>query len=87
MHRSACHVAVALGCFLYSYEPGDIAQLAPEILSHHDIRHVQPRQAMQIQNRFRRAHPVIDEHYTLHSRTPTEHERDLVHRALCMFAP
>jgi hypothetical protein len=30
MDRNACHVAVALGCFLYGYRPGEIASLAPD---------------------------------------------------------
>jgi hypothetical protein len=29
MDRNACHVAVALGCFLYRYQPGELANLAP----------------------------------------------------------
>ena len=32
MDRNACHVAVALGCFLYGYQPGDIAESGPRDL-------------------------------------------------------
>src|SRR5262245_18584198 len=43
MDRNACHVAVALGCFLYGYHPADIAELAPEIFNHYNIRRVKRR--------------------------------------------
>jgi hypothetical protein len=87
MDRNACHVAVALGCFLHGYRPGDIARLAPEIFNHHNIRRVKQRLAHQIQARFQCANIVIGEHHTLDTRPPTEHERRLVHHALALFTP
>jgi hypothetical protein len=87
MDRNACHVAVALGCFLYGYQPGEIASLAPEIFNQHNIRRVKRRLAHQIQARFQRLHPFCDDHHTLHTRTPTAHERQLVQHALALFTP
>jgi hypothetical protein len=87
MDRNACHVAVALGCFLHGYRPGDIASLAPEIFSQHNIRRVKRRLALQTHARFQHANIVIGEHHMLHTRSPTEHERRLVEHALAMFTP
>lgn len=85
--RNACHVAVALGCFLYGYQPGHIAGLAPEIFNHHNIRRVKRRLALQIQARFQDANIVIDEHHALDTRSPTVRERQLIHHALAQFTP
>lgn len=52
MDRSACHVAVALGCFLYGYQPGDMASLAPEVFHYHNIRCVKQRLAKQLKTRL-----------------------------------
>jgi hypothetical protein len=87
MDRNACHVAVALGCFLYGYRPGDLADLAPEIFNHHNIRRIKRRLALQIQARFQHAQIVIGEHYTLRTRPPTAHECQLVHHTLALFTP
>jgi hypothetical protein len=88
MDRNACHVAVALGCFLYSYQPGEIANLAPEIFNPHNIRRVKRRLALQIHARFQHAHIFRGEHHhALCTRPPTEHERQLVDHALAMFTP
>jgi hypothetical protein len=87
MDRNACHVAVALGCFLYGYQPSEIVSLAPEIFSHNNIRRVKRRLAHQIQARFRCANTVVGEHTTLGTRPPTAHERQLVHDALALFTP
>ena len=87
MDRNACHVAVALGCFLYGYQPGDIADLAPEIFNHHNIRRVKRRLALQLQARFQRANIRLDDHHMLCIRSPTEHERQVVNHALALFTP
>ena len=87
MDRNACHVAVALGCFLYGYQPGDIASLAPEVFNAYNIRRVKGRLAHQLQARFPSAHLVIGEHDTLRTRPPTAHDRQLVHHALALFTP
>jgi hypothetical protein len=87
MDRNACHVAVALGCFLYGYQPGEIVSLAPEIFNHNNIRRVKRRLAQQIQARFRCANTVVGEHTRLDTRPPTAHERQLVHDALALFTP
>jgi hypothetical protein len=81
MDRNACHVAVALGCFLYGYQPGDIASLAPEVFNAHNIRRVKRRLAHQLQARFAGAP------HTLRTRPPTAHDRQLVHQALGLFTP
>jgi hypothetical protein len=87
MDRNACHVAVALGCFLYGYQPGDIADLAPEIFNHHNIRRVKQRLALQIQERFGGSKLVVDGHRRLCTRPPTTQERQVIDKALAMFTP
>jgi hypothetical protein len=87
MDRNACHVAVALGCFLYGYRPGDIARLAPEIFNQHNIRRVKRRLAQQIHGRFQGAPIFFDEHHTLHTRPPTAQERQVVQQSLALFTP
>jgi len=87
MDRNACHVAVALGCFLHGYSPGDIASLAPTIFNHHNIRRVKRRLALQIQSRFQSAHIVNGNHHALRTRSATDHEQHLIQRALAMFTP
>jgi hypothetical protein len=87
MDRSACHVAVALGCFLYGYPPGDIASLAPELFNPHNIRRVKRRLAQQLHARFQHAHILLGAPHTLRTRPPTAHERWLVHHVLALFTP
>jgi hypothetical protein len=87
MDRNACHVAVALGCFLYAYPPGDIASLALEVFNPHNIRRVKRRLAHQLHARFQHAHIFRGEPHTLHTRPPTAHDRHLVHQALALFTP
>jgi hypothetical protein len=86
MDRTACHVAVALGCFLYGYQPGDIATLAPELFNH-NIRRVRRRLVHQLQARFAGANLFRGDHHTRRTRPPTAHERQLVHDAFAMFTP
>jgi hypothetical protein len=76
MDRSACHVALALGCFLYTYPPGAIAQLAPVLCHQH-----------QLHSRFPRAHLFGGADHTRRTRPPTVHDRQLVQQALTMFTP
>jgi hypothetical protein len=87
MDRNPCHVAVALGCFLFGYQPGEITNLAPELFNPHNIRRVRRRLAQQLHARFQRAHIFLDDHHTLCTRPPTEHERRLVHQSLALFTP
>jgi hypothetical protein len=87
MDRNACHVAVALGCFLYGYQPGHIASLAPEVFNAHNIRRVKRRLAHQLQARFTGAPSVRGAPRTLRTRPPTAHDRQLVHHALALFTP
>jgi hypothetical protein len=87
MDRNACHVAVALGCFLYSYEPGDIASIAPKLFNQHGFRHIKRRLAHQLQARFQHAHIFRGGRHELRTRPPTAHERQLVHDALATFTP
>jgi len=87
MDRSACHVAVAVGCFLYGYRPHDIATLAPEIFDPHNIRRVKRRLTHQLQARFRHTKIFAGEHLVLHTRAPTARERQLVHQSLALFTP
>jgi hypothetical protein len=87
MDKNACHVAVALGCFLHGYQPGDIANLAPEFFNPHNIRRVKRRLAHQIKSRFQHANIMIGRQNMLRTRPPTDHERRLVHQSLAMFTP
>jgi hypothetical protein len=87
MDRNACHVAVALGCFLYGYQPGDITSLAPEIFSPHNIRRVKSRLAHRLYARFQHTPIFLDGYLMLSMRPPSEHERQLIHHALTLFTP
>jgi hypothetical protein len=87
MDRNACHVAVALGCFLHGYPPGDIARLAPELFNAHNIRRVKRRLALELQARFQCAQIFTDTHLTLRTRPATEHDRQLVQHVLALFTP
>jgi hypothetical protein len=87
MDRNACHVAVALGCFLYGYPPGDIATLAPELFHLQHIGRIQRWLTHQLHARFQRAHIFIGEPPTLCTHPPTAHERRLIHHALALFTP
>jgi hypothetical protein len=87
MDRNACHVAVALGCFLYDYQPGDITSLAPDIFSPHNIRRVKSQLAHRLYARFQHTPIFLNEHLTLATRPPTEHERQLIYHVLTLFAP
>jgi hypothetical protein len=87
MDRNACHVAMALGCFLYGYQPGEIVSLAPEVFNHHNVRRVKARLARQIHARFQNANIIEGESYTVCTRFPTAHERQLIHRSLALFTP
>jgi hypothetical protein len=87
LDRTACHVAVALGCFLYSYQPGEIVNLAPEFFNPHNIRRVKRRLAYQLQSRFQHANIFLDPQTTLRTRPPTEHDRRLVRQSLALFTP
>jgi hypothetical protein len=87
MDRTACHVAVALGCFLYGYQPGDIAQLAPELFNQYNIWRVRRQLAQQLHARFPGADLFMDDQTTLRTRPPTAHERRLVGQSLAIFTP
>jgi hypothetical protein len=87
MDRTACHVAVALGCFLYRYPPGALVRLAPWLCAPHQIRRIRVRLTQQLQTRFPRAHLFEGDHGTRRTRVPTAHDRRLVQRALAMFTP
>ena len=87
MDRNPSHVPVALGCFLYGYQPSEIAHLAPEIFDQHNIRRIKRRLAQQIHARFQRTPMFLNGHHTLRTHPPTTHDRQLVHHALTLFAP
>jgi hypothetical protein len=87
MDRNACHVAVALGCFLHGYRSAEIASLAPDFFNQHNIWRVKRRLALQLEARFQSANIFQSDHHTLLTRPPTEHERGLVQHSLAMFAP
>jgi hypothetical protein len=87
MDRNACHVAVALGCFLHTYQPSDIVNLAPELFNQYNISRVKRRLAQQLQARFQRANLFMGDQTTPRTRPPTEHERRLVQQSLAMFTP
>jgi hypothetical protein len=87
MDRNACHVAVALGCFLHGYRSAEIASLAPDFFNQHNIWRVKRRLALQLEARFQSANIFQSDQHTLLTRPPTEHERGLVQHSLAMFAP
>ena len=87
MDRNTCHVAVALGCFLYTYQPSDIANLAPELFNQYNVWDVKRRLAQQLQSRFQRANLFMGSQTMLRTRPPTAHERRLVQQSLAMFTP
>jgi hypothetical protein len=87
MDRTACHVAVALGCFLYRYPLGALVRLVPALCDSHQIQRIRVRLTQQLQARFPRAHLFEGDQTTLRTRPPTEHERWLVQQSLAMFTP
>ena len=87
MDRNACHIAMALGCFLHAYQPDDITNLAPEHFNQYNIWSIKRRLAQQLQSRFRSANLFMGDQTTLRTRPPTEHERRLVHQSLAMLTP
>jgi hypothetical protein len=87
MDRTACHVAVALGCFLYRYPLGALVRLVPALCDPHQIQCIRVRLMQQLQARFPRAHLFEGDHGTRRTRLPTAHDQRLVQRALAMFAP
>jgi hypothetical protein len=87
MDRNACHVAVALGCFLHGYQPAEIASLAPDLFHQNNIRRVKRRLAQQIRTRFQRVPIGMDDHQTFRTHPATERERGIIHKALTLFTP
>jgi len=53
MDRTACHVAVALGCFLYRYRAGDLVGWPPRSVTTYQIQLIRVRLTQQLQARFR----------------------------------
>jgi hypothetical protein len=87
MDRTACHMAVALLCFLYRYPLGALVRLVPALCDSHQIQRIRVRLTQQLQARFPRAHLFEGDQTTLRTRPPTEHERRLVQQSLAMFTP
>jgi hypothetical protein len=87
LDRSACHVAVALGCLLYCYPPEALVRLAPALCAPHQVHRIRVRLVSQLQARFPRAHFFAGDHGTRRLRLPTVHDRQLVQRALTRFTP
>jgi hypothetical protein len=87
MDQQACHVAVALGCFLYAYPPSTIARLAPAYFSAHQIPSITGWLTQQIHARFPHIHMLQGDYPTLDTRPPTAHERRVIQQALTRFAP
>jgi hypothetical protein len=87
MDRNACHVAVALGCFLYGYRPGDIACLAPDFFQQSNIRRVKRRLALQLYGRFACTYRFTGASHTLSTHPATAHERQVVHDTLALCTP
>jgi len=85
--RTACHVAVALGCFLYRYPPSALVRLAPALCQPDQFLRLRARLAQQLQARFPRAHVFPGDHARRRTRVPTAHDHQLVQRALTMFTP
>jgi hypothetical protein len=85
--RTACHVAVALGCFLYRYPTDALVRLTPGLFDPHQIQRIRVRLTQQLQARFPRAPLFEVDHGTRSTRVPTTHDRLLVQRALALFTP
>jgi hypothetical protein len=87
LDRPACHIAVALGCFLYRYPPGVLVRLAPAFCQLDQTLRIRARLAQQLQARFPRAHVFPGNHATRRICFPSAHDRQLVQRALALFTP
>ena len=87
LDHTACHVAVALGCFLYRYQPGDLMRLAPALCDPAHILRIRARLAHQLDTRFPRAHLFAGDHGTGRTRLPSAHDRQLIRDALAQFTP
>lgn len=77
------HVAVGLGCHLYRYRPLEISGLAPTLFDEGNIKRVKGRIGRWIKERF----PAESCFPINGRRTPSDHERALVRKALIAFAP
>jgi hypothetical protein len=87
MDRNACHVAVALGCFLYGYRPGDLASLAPDFFPLSSLRRVKQQLAGQLHARFASTYCFTGAPHTFSTHPATPHERQVVHNALVLCTP
>jgi hypothetical protein len=82
MTRRAAYTAVALGCCLYTYRPGEMSRVMVQPDDH--LRRVKRRVLAMIQDRF----PGLVEQATVRLRPPTcAEERRLVSEALGAFRP
>jgi hypothetical protein len=86
MDQHCPHVAVALGCFLYTYEPDDLVPLAPAFFAG-NLARVSLRLASRLQARFPGVFLLHGDHDAPRTRSPTAHERQLVQLTLAKFTP
>jgi hypothetical protein len=86
MDQHCSHMAVALGCFLYAYQPGDLVPLAPAFFTR-NLPRVRTRLVSRLHARFPGAHLFGGDHGAPRTRPPTVRERQLVQQALAMFTP
>lgn len=77
MERKSRYVAVGLGCFLYTYRPGEIAKLSPDFFDEDNIRRVK----RWINDQIKSAYNIIG------TRIPTPQELQVIEKSLTAFVP
>lgn len=87
MEHNCTHVAVGIGSFLYTYRTAEIKYLAPDHIKDDNIRRIKAGIVSEIRNRFEQYNIVPGDSPHIITRTPTSHERELVHSSLTAFAP
>lgn len=82
MHwHSPCYAAVAVGCYLYTYQPEQISDL---VLNSDNIRRVKGRVFKRLEKRF----PVVcNGRGRVSLEVPSERQRALVNKSLSVLAP
>ncbi len=84
--HNSCYVAVGQGCFLYTYRPGEIANLAIDHFDEGNIRRNKSVILGYIKKRFARNN-IFRNNLDLDTKPPNEDERNLIHESLTAFTP
>lgn len=86
MKRRAMHVAVGLGCFLYTYTRDEIQDLGVNLASPWHPKSME-RSEKDIRDEIQKRFPRVVANTPLLITPPEPHERALVHKALLAFTP